>query len=127
VGALIGVAASFGVAVFRRRQQARNVRSDENDKADFAKDRPAFSKPELPTNEHLPREMPLSRDTGYGLAPFELPGVRQYEELPGERLDQALLNKRLATSSHELPVVATPGRRNFELPGLPLSPRPVVS
>ena len=43
---------------------------------------PGIHKPELAANKHPPQEIPLTQDTGYTLAPYELPSKhRSHQEL----------------------------------------------
>lgn len=106
----------FGALLVWRRKRSKRRGEDikDNDKGSRPVS-PILCKPELPVDRIPPQEMPLTQDTTYGLAPYELSEQQTHSELP---------TKVLPASVHEMPIVATPRRRNFELPGLPSSPRP---
>lgn len=127
VGGLAGIAFFSGAFIFF--QKARNKKdtgkTDENEESSGSIS-PILYKPELAANRHPPQELPLVTNTGYTLAPYEMSEERVRSELPEERVHSELPgNSRTAASMYEMPGAMTPRRRNFELPALPASPRPV--
>lgn len=42
-------------------------------------DNSTYLKPEMPSDRQPPLEMPLERDTGYSVAPYEMQNIEMYE------------------------------------------------
>ena len=42
-------------------------------------DNNVYAKPEMPSSRQPPQEMPLERDTGYDVEPYEMPNMETYE------------------------------------------------
>lgn len=118
VGGLAGIALFSGAFIFfqKARKKEGTGNTDENEESPESIS-PILYKPELAANRHPPQELPLVKNTGYTLAPHEMSEERVRSELPS--------NAMTAASMYEMPSATTPRRRNFELPGLPPSPRPV--
>lgn len=117
VGGLAGIALFSGAFIFfrkaRKKKDTGNTDKNEESSGSIS---PILYKPELAADRHPPQELPLVQNTGYTLAPYEMSEGRVHSELP---------TNATAASMYEMPGAATPRRRNFELPGLPPSPRPV--
>ncbi len=115
IGGIAGIALFFSAFLFLKRKRSKGHNIDvDNINKDIRPASPILYKPELGADRQPPQEMPLMQDTGYGQSPYELSEGRAHSELP---------TKGFAPSMHEMPGAATPRRRNFELPGLPTSPR----
>lgn len=115
IGGIAGIALFFTAFLFLRKKRSNIHSGDVNStEKDFRPVSPILYKPELAVNMPPPQEMPLIQDTGYGLAPYEMSAERAHSELP---------TNVFAASMHEMPDAATPRPRDYELPGLPSSPR----
>lgn len=83
VGASIGVALlSFAISQHRnhgRRQDSKEMQID-GTRADVIYDT-VYSKPEMPSTNQPPQEMPLRRETGYSIGPYEVHGT-ETQEMP---------------------------------------------
>ncbi|MCJ1272510.1 hypothetical protein MMC21_000296 [Puttea exsequens] len=93
VGGLIGIALFICAYIWFRMRQNRRRQAAETSAQSFLAPYPyesGYQKPEMPSDRHPPQEMPLDRDPGFALAPYEMSEVRAYEELPAQRFAMEL-------------------------------------
>ncbi|KAK4698137.1 hypothetical protein P7C71_g12, partial [Lecanoromycetidae sp. Uapishka_2] len=85
IGGLIGIAIVVGafLLVKQRQKKAKNE-MDRDPGSSSPEPLTSYGKPELASDQIPPQEMPLVRNTGYRLAPYELSENRNYGELPAE-------------------------------------------
>lgn len=115
-GAIIGGLATIGLCIgaflLRKRRRARRLQENERQgfearmaaQKDFMySENLAYLKPEMPGDKQLPpppQEMPLERDTGYRLAPYEMHNI-ETQEMPATPRLRRINTPELASSYME--------------------------
>lgn len=87
IGGIAVIALCFGVYYLVSRRHAQKLQEakvrDESKGHEFDSLFGSPSdKPELPSNQHPPQEMALSKDPDYSVSPYEMPGKNPAQEMP---------------------------------------------
>ena len=114
IGGSIAVATAIGAILFiartRRHKQTQQSQAIGNSTLAGGGQRSSRwgEKPEMASDQHPPLEMPVARDPGYSLAPYEVPDrndfryAREPQEMPSERVSRQ--------TAHEMPATPISGR-----------------